>query len=82
MTEQVVLVVVMAGAQLAYSLVALRTWPARDRARAEVATALLRAAGPGAVVRIAAPDGSVLTVRTAPAPAAASPAISPVEVLR
>lgn len=66
MADHVVLLVVMGSAQLAYSLVALWTWPARNRAGAEILAALLHAAGPGGVVETAAPDGSVVIVRTAP----------------
>ncbi|WP_433533251.1 hypothetical protein ACQPYA_15240 [Micromonospora sp. CA-263727] len=66
MVDAVVLMIVVVGARLAYSLVSLYTWPARARARAEVIALLLRAAGPGGVVEDAAPDGSTVTVRLAP----------------
>ncbi len=66
MVDAVVLVIVVAGARLVYSLVSLQTWPARARARAEMVALLLPVAGPGGVVETAAPDGSTVVVRLAP----------------
>ncbi|GIJ80212.1 hypothetical protein SAMN05443287_102666 [Micromonospora phaseoli] len=65
MVDTVVLVIVVVGARLAYSLVSLYTWPARARARAENMAVLLWVAGPGGVVETTGPDGAVI-VRRAP----------------
>ncbi|RIV39190.1 hypothetical protein [Micromonospora radicis] len=66
MVDAVVLVIVVTGARLAYALVSLYTGPARIRTRAQALAFLVRAAGPGAVVEAAAPDGTRVTVRSAP----------------
>jgi hypothetical protein len=62
MRDPVLLSAVVGAARLAYSLVCLWTSVARERQRGQTLVALLRAAGPGAVVEDVRADGA-LTVR-------------------
>lgn len=60
MVDPVVWCVVLSGARLAYSFASLCAAPARERAQAAALATLLRAAGPGGVVKASRPDGTVV----------------------